>query len=337
MRIKVGIILLNGLIIAGLLLFSRSSRPAPEPWAYDSPFPPVLADLHGKGALTSINGELKGHYGLVFYCSNEIPWQRVHYARVLLDRYQSVGNGLRVVLLLHRRLADQAPYLAAKLGYGVAVDRAEEIRDALRMSPESDATFIVSPDGRLKLVRTGIAARDELRQHVEKVLLGEIFYEPSVVTQLGSSTKFHPVSAVDVRNGQVVSFPPPGDSLCIVLTASLCASCNTEPYYDRIERWVGLVRGESGLDERNPRLLLSASYPTEEVLLELASRNLELDVYQATETLRGLEDDYFPKRGTDTSVLVLKLDASGEVTDLKTIDQALEELTRKGKGDAKHS
>ena len=86
---------------------------------------------------------------------------------MLLDRYRSVGDGLRVALLLHQRLADRAPFLAAKLPYHVAIDTTGEISEALHLSPQSDGTFIVSPAGKLRLVRTGIADRDELRQHGE--------------------------------------------------------------------------------------------------------------------------------------------------------------------------
>jgi len=159
------------------------SRAVPQ---FGDPMPEWQAVTTDGRSLSSAS-DFGGHLGVLLY-ADRLPTQPLlRYMQVLLDRYRDHGAGLRVIVAVgpEHLAAGVVEEAAARVSYPVAADADGRLRRTLGLAAHEERSFLIAPDGTVTLSVSGVLGREELRQHVEKHLLGKIEYELSPVTLLG--------------------------------------------------------------------------------------------------------------------------------------------------------
>jgi len=123
----------------------------------------------------------------------------------------------------------------------------------------------------------------------------------------------------DAEAPSLRKYRPSSGSTVVVLPASVCATCNNADLFDRIVALRGALCSESS-QSCPMELLVTAGYPATEVLWQLNLRGVrDVPVFQATDTLRGLEDDYFTKRQGPADALVLTMGDDSRVESISPL------------------
>jgi hypothetical protein len=332
-RLALAVIVLN-LFLLGLLSWQRYDRQVAPP-SYGQSMPQWLAEAQRtareRGAEAEIAEAGSGpHWQLVLYAHRAPPEPLTRYLSVLMQRFRDRGEGLQVALVLgaeHR--AETDPTSIQHDGYSLLLDSEGRVRRQLDIPSHTAWTFLVAPDGHLAFSAAGLISRDELRQHLEKHLLGRIEYARTRRTLGQPNSRLQPYRVVDARaergDGTDASYLPPPNTTVIVLPASLCGTCNPTEIYDRI---ASFHKARCADAERACRLqiLATAGYPIEDLLWQLEVRSLaELSVFRATEKLEGLEDEYFTKRSGGEDAWVVTLGTEREVLEIHSLGQIMEE------------
>ena len=245
------------------------------------------------------------------------------------DQRPLTGVGLRIVLVLApehmaRAVAEE---LAREVDFLVIHDSKGDLGRALGLEPHTAHGFLVDPGERLALSSRGLPRRDELRQHVEKHLLGEIQYAASPVSLLGPGALLPEYEVVGVGEGsgsEVVSYAPASGAVVVAFAAALCSACGPDEAYDQLAL---LYRSKCQSSAECPvELLVTAGFPTANLLSSLQARGVErLPIYRAKGTLAGLEDEYFTKRRSDAAeALVLTMGEGGKVLAVSSLTRAVE-------------
>lgn len=270
-----------------------------------------------------------GRFGVLLYAHFPPDARLVRYLQVLLDRYRDHAVGLRIVLVLapdHMGPA-VAEELARDVDFPVIHDSKGDLARALGLEPHAAHGFLVDPGDRLALSSRGLPRRDELRQHVEKHLLGEIQYAASPVSLLGPGALLPEYEVVGVGEGsgsEVASYTPASGTVVVAFAAALCSACGPDETYDRLTL---LYRNKCQSSAECPvELLVTAGFPTANLLSSLQARGVErLPIYRAKGTLAGLEDEYFTKRRPDAAeALVLTMGEGGKVLTVSSLKRAVE-------------
>ncbi len=242
------------------------------------PTPPVFAEQMPEwSAATLDSGRLQmsefyaGHYGVLLYAEREVDSQTARYLQVLLDRYREYGPGLRIALAIGPDHADEAALhaVARPAGYPVIHDAAGLLRRTLGLRPHSNHSFLLAPDTHVVLSASGLLGRDELRQHVEKHLMGEIQYAASPISLLGPGARLPVYDVTDARDQdlQARSYRPEPGTTVIALPAALCAACDQSRVYGRISAY---VREHCVTEDECPvELLATAGFSVVELLRAL--------------------------------------------------------------------
>lgn len=311
--------------------FGSPSRAGGTP-AYGEVLPQWSAQA-GSAPNTADHELFTGHFGLLLYADRVPSTPLIRYLQVLLDRYGDHGPGLRVALALapEHVKREAVGETVRDVAYAVIHDSGGELRRALRLRPHDEHTFLVEPDGRLVLSAAGLADRDELRQHVEKNLLGEIQYRASPVSLLGPEARlpaYDVLEATGSGKAVVQSYSPPSGTTVVVLPAELCASCGTGDLDDRIDALYRRRCESASADDCRFELLVTAGYPIDDLLSSPQFEALEgLRAFQATGSLAGLEDDYFTKRRRGRAdALVLYMGPHRRVAAVSTLAEETEEV-----------
>ena len=303
-----------------------------------APTVPAFGDTMPSWSAVSLRGEsieshefFAGHFGLLLYAEGVPSRPIVRYLEVLLDRYHDHEAGLRVVLALgpahlERSTAEQ---IALGVTYPIIYDSNSELSGALRIAPHTDHSLLIGTDGRLVLSVYGLPKRNELRQHVEKHLLGEIHYAASPVSLLGPEAKLPPYEVLEVNAGTqsrlVRRYAPLPGTQVVVLPALVCAICDPAALHGRIvalHEELCSPKTQDCLFE----ILVTAGYPTSDLIWQIAIRGLgEVPIYQATGSLSGLEDEYFVQnRGELGTVAVLHMGVNQRVISISKLREGEE-------------
>lgn len=323
-RLALVVVLVNVAFLAWRFLSGPPTVPA-----YGDRMPPWNgAAVDGTSAGSEFFG---GRFGVLLYTHGMPDARLVRYLQVLLDRYWDHGVGLRAALVLapeHVNMA-MAEQLGRDVEFPVVYDSEGDVRRALGLEPHTEHTFLVAPSDRLAFSSPGLLSRDELRQHVEKHLLGEIHYAASPLSLLGPGALLPEYEVVDVRSGtggEAVPYSPAPGAAVVAFAAALCSACGPDEAYDQV---AALHRGQCQTSETEcpVELLVTAGFPTSDLLAALEARGLaSLRAYQATSSLEGLEDEYFTKRRLDApEALVLTMGRDRRVLAVSTLGRAAEE------------
>ncbi len=294
---SLAVIALN-LLVIGFLVLKRDSQQALP--GYGSRLPRLHAE-RADGTSIELNGYVSGAVGVLLVAPQDLSWQHFKYADTLLARYSS--RGLKIATILPAAERARAAQLSQEFGSDLLVDTEGRIRDALGLHAADAATFIIRRDGTLELGVPYALSRDELRQFVEKLLLGRIHYSPASV--LASKVNF-PLRVLRAGASQPTHLGPSPETALIFITAAACATCNMAATYDNIALYVR-QREANGA---RAAVLVSEFFPLSDVELQLSGRGLDVPVYQVQGLVHGLEDDYFTKR-TEGSVLAVEFDPTG--------------------------
>lgn len=317
-------------VVATILFVAQRLRSSPPV----SPVPPSYGKSMSQWHAISVTGQsfaseqvLDGHFGVLLYAHRAPSDPLVRYLQVLQDRYHDFEVGLRAVLVLGTKHMDRAEAedIARGVKYPVIYDSGGQLRRDFGLSPHMDHGFLVGNDGRVVLSAGELLGRHELRQHVEKHLLGAIQYAASPVSLLGPEAKLPAYEVLEVSEtgdrGRQRYTPSPGTTV-VVLPAALCAACSPMGLYERLADLYGEeCRGVA--DDCRVELLVTAGYPMDELRSHLHDRGAErLRVFQAVGTLAGLEDDYFTRRRqSKPDALVLLVGLDRRVVEVSTLTQ----------------
>lgn len=271
-----------------------------------------------------------GHLGILLYADRLPSPPLLRYLEVLWQRYRDHGAGLRVLLAVAPEHFEFGPVeeAAARLSFPVAGDSDGRLRRTLGLAKHADRSFLVGADGTVALSAAGILGREELRQHVEKHLLGQIEYETSPVTLLGPQALL-PAWEVRRFEGQLAGEPQPytpaAGTTVVALTAELCAACNPIDVYEQVATYWSNLCGDGPASCRM-ELLVTAGFPLQDLLSSVAMSDVEsLPTFQATSTLAGLEDEYFTTRqGPNPKALVLRMGPGGRVQAVTRLEEEVE-------------
>lgn len=268
-----------------------------------------------------------GHYGVLKYSEREPSANLLRYLQVLDGRYGEHGPGLRVALAVGPDHSSRAKVAVATRAtdYPVIYDADGRLARALRLKPHVDFSFLSGPDLRLVLSVEGLLDRDELRQHVEKHLLGTIHYTASATSILGPEAKLpgYEVVEIDAERGgaEPQRYSPVVGATVVVLPAVLCSSCDQRDLYRQIGALqAGVCRDQ--VADCPLEVLVTAGYPIAKLREGLADLGVGgLRVFQAVGHLAGLEDEYFTKRrvGTSSGALVLRVGVDRRVVTAETL------------------
>ena len=323
-RLALAVVLVN----VSYLAWRLSPSPRPAVPAYGDPMPPWNGTAAGD--VGAVGREFfRGHFGVLLYAHLPPDARLVRYLQVLLDRYRDYGVGLRIVLVLAPEHMGQAvaEELAREVDFLVIRDSKGDLGRALGLQPHTAHGFLVDPGERLAFSSRGLPSRDELRQHVEKHLLGEIQYAASPVSLLGPGALLPEYEVVEVGEGsgrEVFSYAPASGTVVVVFAAALCSACGPDETYDQLAL---LYRNKCRSSAECPvELLVTAGFPTAKLLSSLQARGVErLPIYRAKGTLAGLEDEYFTKRRSDAAeALVLTMGGGGKVLAVSSLERAAE-------------
>ncbi len=274
------------------------------------------------------------YYGVLMYSEREPSADLVCYLQILHDRYAEHGSGLRVALVVGPDHASRAKVVAATrvTDYPVIHDADGRLARALRMKPHMDHSFLAGPDSRLLISVEELLDRDELRQHVEKHLLGMIHYTASVASLLGPEAELPGYEVVEIdaeRDGaEPRRYSPAVGATVVVLPAVLCSSCDQRDLYRQIGALqAGVCRDR--VADCALEVLVTAGYPVAKLQEGLADLGVGgFRVFHAVGHLSGLEDEYFTKRrvGMSSGALVLRVGADRRVATVETLAAATEAL-----------
>jgi hypothetical protein len=229
---SLALIALNGAVLAYLYL-ARSRAPVLVKFGEVLP---TLRLLDGAGKLHDLGADLAGKLGVVLY-THEPPWQKVFYVGTLMRRYAHHQPGLAAVLVLAPDAAQRLTELRRDLPFPVVLDSGGSVADTLELPRDSDATILVDPHGHVALSTPFLVDRDELRQHVEKHLLGTINYDLSPIRPVPQSSPFV-VPVRDMLTDRRLDLRPAAGTTLIAFPAALCATCRSEPIYDRLATYL---------------------------------------------------------------------------------------------------
>lgn len=306
------VVLLN----LGFFLYFNFLRPRPGMHlVYGESFPQNSAvDFNGQSI------EWKNRWALIIFFrhDSDLGIRNARYADILSRRYAS--QGLTVVAIVQGdRSHVRAVIETAGLSYPV-IDSKENWEKRLALEEHSLGVFLIDPNGRIQFAATYVQPED-LRQLVEKHLLGTISYAPPDTTRaLKVGERFPHAFLVDVRQGRRVNLEGLAERMIIIFTGR-CPSCGLSSYLTSYRSFELLMRDSA----QHPLLIFSSKFSEREIIESAAQLDLQDDLYLAPNGIPGIEDEYYLKSYFSDEVLVVTTDRTGTITSI----QSLEEINNK--------
>lgn len=252
---------------------------------------------------------LKGRWGLVFYFRHRLPTEFLLYGDMLGQRYES--RGLSLVGVTHevsdelKRLVQMRP-----LSYPILVDRDDRVRDQLRWQYHDYGLVLIDPQGGIEFVVPRLLTKSDLRQLVEKYLLGRIRYQSEQLSiRLKPGDVLPSYRLMDVRSGRNLTLRELDltDGIIVFFTAS-CSLYHVSRYFDEL-RAIELGRKGSG----PYHFIFSHTFSALELDKLAREREIASPVYLAREPFTLLEPADPASATAEEDILVLRMTADGRV------------------------
>lgn len=248
---------------------------------------------------------------------------RVHYLGAVARRHTK--NGLRVVGVVPGTDGTAEWYQqSAKLPFDVVGDEHLELHMAFRVAPAHGHSAIVMFDrsGRVKFHAFEIPEEDDVRQVVEKYLLGNVAYEyRSGELAAVSRGQILPANAFKSLGGD----PPDTRDRVLILLPPGCSTCQIDRYESRMLELLPRLR--TGQDRIMKVALVFPNDPGAAEWTPLKNRTSGfVDEVWVTQEPGFVWDDYYTRYvGAGAQPLVVTTDSKGVVESAKALEDFIQQ------------
>lgn len=219
-----------------------------------------------------------------------------------------------------------------RLDYPILVDQDRQAARLLHLPWGEDRLWLISPSGEIRFAASGeYLLDDDLRQLLEKALLGEVTYGESDAEErrpLAPGDLFPETHVLSLRTGTWKSrsdLVGQGINRFVVFTAD-CVSCTLYSYLNRF-RAAAKAMGSGG---RRVAGIFGSRFSVAEVQEQASSIGLNTALFLAKDEIRGIEDGYY-LTSLIAPVVVVDTDNDGVVQEVLTFDALYAELEEASK------
>lgn len=258
---------------------------------------------------------LRGKWGLVFYFRRHFPSEFLFYGDMLNRKYET--RGLYLVGIT-QQVSDDLKRLIQRLplSFPILVDGDNRVRDRLRWTHHEYGLLLVDPQGKIEFSLTRLLTKSDLRQLVEKYLLGGIRYgdeEPRVKVKPGQ--RLPPYRLMDVRSGKNLTLRDLdlAEGTIVFFTAS-CSLCNVSRYFDQLRAIEGERKGSGPY-----HFIFSHTFWAAEVERLVREREIASAVYLAMEPFDLLESSEATAGRSEEDAVVITMTSDGRVRAIESL------------------
>ena len=250
--------------------------------------------------------------------------RNITYANVLSRRFESAGLVVVAFVAGSSRPQLQTLVESSGLSYPIVTDNDGTWGERLALGEHPFGIFLINPQRKIQFTTTK-AEPDDLRQLVEKYLVGSIGYSPpGGVPPLKAGQKLPPVLLEDLLGHRQVRLEGLKDRVIVIFTAR-CPSCNLETYltnYSYLEKQLPKTA-------QTPLLIFSSKFSGKEITDTASRLHIRAGLYMAHAGIPGVEDEYYSAGYYPNTDLVITTDGAGSITRTGSLEDAVNELRGK--------
>jgi hypothetical protein len=254
--------------------------------------------------------------------------RNIKYANVLSRRFESADLAVVAFVAGSSRPQLQTLVESSGLSYPIVTDNDGTWGNRLALGEHPFGIFIVDPQGKIKFTSTH-AEPDDLRQLIEKYLVGNIEYAPpGGVPPLKVGQKLPAVLLEDLRGHQQVRLEGLKDRVIVIFTAR-CPACSLETYltsYRYLEKQLPKT-------SQIPLLIFSSKFSGKEITDTAGRLDIRAGLYMAHAGIPGVEDEYYAGGYFPNTDLVITTDGTGTVMRTESLEEAVNEARGKQNGE----
>lgn len=254
--------------------------------------------------------------------------RNITYANVLSRRFESAGLVVVAFVAGSSRPQLQTLVESSGLSYPIVTDNDGTWGNRLALNEHPFGIFLINPQRKIQFTSTR-AEPDDLRQLVEKYMVGSIDYAPpGGVPPLKAGQKLPPVLLEDLLGHRQVRLEELKDKTIVIFTAR-CPSCSLETYltsYRYMEKQLPKT-------SQTPLLIFSSKFSGKEITDTASRLDIRAGLYMAHAGIPGVEDEYYSGSYFPDTDLVITTDGTGTVTRTESLEEAINELGRKQNGE----
>ncbi len=323
----------NGLILGHLfsnydfLSVFRATPPPEEKHLhlnYGQPLPPFSGmTITGETIDTDF---IHGKWALIFYFERYPVTDFLRYCEVLSQKYGSSGlqpvGITRVVTKELEHLLDNQP-----ISYPVIVDSKNHLRNLLHFRYHRYGLLFVDPSGVIRLSLNRLMTPNDLRQLVERYLVGSINYEieQDWVIKLQPGDLLPPYRLIDVKRGTRLTLQDLElISSTIIFFTAHCPSCRLPEYLHQL----AMMERSASLEAQRLYFIFSRRFSLRELIDQMEDLTVTLDIYLAEEEFEVLGSPYVTRAPAWAEVIVIMTDENSRVRAIEPLDRWLAEFQK---------
>lgn len=319
---------INGLILRHLFstydfLWIFRATPPPEEnhihLNYGQSLPPFSGMT--RAGETIDTDSIHGKWTLIFYFERYPVTDFLRYCDVLFQKYRNSGfqpvGITRVVTKELEQLLDRQ-----SISYPVIVDSEDRLRSLLHFQYHRYGLLFVDPDGVIRLSLNRLMAPNDLRQLVERYLIGSIEYEieEDWAIELQPGDLLPPYRLIDVKRGAQLTLQDLDlASSTIIFFTAHCPSCRLPEYLHQL----AIMENSSSPEAQRLYFIFSRRFSLRELINQIESRTVTSGIYLAEEEFDVLRSPYVTRAPAWAEVITITTNESGRVRTIKPLDRWL--------------
>lgn len=287
-----------------------------------------LPEIVGRDISTSKAVKLANNsWQLLMYYDKDSAFDtgKAKYVDLLVNKYgQRNFSAVGIITVNCQRL--KALAVQHELSYPLILDEKQRIAHLLGLGNHMHATFVADPNGIIRFATTAPHIEEEdLRQLVEKFLLGTVTYPDSTMGQnLRVGDSFPSLLMEEIGSGKLVSLDEQAKRayhLYVIFTAD-CPQCSLSSYLHSLEslRRLSESRGQQVM------AIFSSRFSPDQLLEQALRHQLTIPLYIAKQEIPGLEDAYYLRSFT-SEVVVIVTSSDGVVRRVSPLNEYIGQLT----------
>lgn len=291
---------------------------------YGELFPP-LSGISATGKTIDAKF-LHGKWGVVFYFKDRPMVDFLSYCDTLNRKYHSLG--LQPLGITRRETKELKQFLNRRaISYPILLDPGDRLRDLLHLEHHRYGFFFINPDGMIEFSLHRLMTSNDLRQLVERYLVGQINYDIEKEWRLGiqPGDTLPPYKIIDVKTGAVLTIHDLDltNSVMIFFTAN-CSTCQMSNYWEELKA----IETSSVRSRNRFHYIFSQNFAFFDLIDRMNAHHITANVYIAEEEFDVLESPYVTKAPLSKEALVLTIDIRRRVKTVEPLAQWLARISK---------
>lgn len=265
----------------------------------------------------------KGYWTLIQYFGPSIKnsINIVKYLEIIKNKFRN----LKII-----SIADENPLsLIARdaISYPIILDKKSVIKNKLRISDLSSATFIIDPNLIIKFAYYDTTSTEDIRQLIERFLNQEIsFLDKNEDVKAKVREKFSYILLKKVGKENILNLSDEMMNLgLLIIWSASCTHCILEQYKDQVSS----LEQRAGKDKKYFHIF-SSKFWEREIIEYLGIDMIKEDKYFiAMQEIPGIENLYYSESYFDFSIVAVHLDSEGFIIKIESFLDFLNEYGMK--------